>query len=552
MVEYKEPVEEAPCKTACPVGIDVPRYVRLIAEGKFDDALAVVREKLPFPSVCGRVCFHPCEDKCHGNYLDGPIAICGLKRFIAERPEAVVKEPSSAKSTGKSVAVVGSGPAGLTAAYYLTKLGHAVTVFEALPEPGGMMRFGIPDYRLPKDILTTEVNGIKNAGVNIRTNFKIESPTKLLEQGYNAVFIAIGAGKGTRMGVEGEDVPVVKSSLSLMRDLNLGKKVSLGDKVMVIGGGNAAIDTARCALRLGSKEVTILYRRSRDEMPASPAEVDHALAEGVNIQFLAAPTKITMTDGKVRMECIRMKLGEVDASGRRRPEPISGSEFTMDADTVVSAIGQVPELPADFGLATAEGDVIQADADTLATSKAGIFAGGDAVAGAATVIDAITAGRKAAISIDKYLGGEGEIDVALAPPEAKPVQTELQGFPVGDRTQMPSLSIDERLKNFSPVELGFDEEQAIKEAKRCLRCDLPITIDVENCTGCLTCVMRCSLRFEESFSPAAARVKVIPLVGEINEIFFNDECDTCGICARYCPHDALYRGERRPEEIKWK
>ena len=552
MLSYKEPVQEAPCKNTCPAGVDVPQYVRFIAEGKFDEALAVVREKLPFPSVCGRVCFHPCEDACNANYLDGPIAISALKRFIAERPEATVKEPPSAEATGKSVAVVGSGPAGLTAAYYLAKLGHAVTVFEASSEPGGMMRWGIPDYRLPKDILAAEIDAIKNTGVHIKTDSQIESPVELLEQGYDAVFVAIGASKGVSMGVEGQDAPGVRGAIPLMKELNSGKKVSLGDRVLVVGGGNAAIDVARCAIRLGSKEVSVLYRRSQDEMPANQAEVDHALAEGVDIQFLAAPVKIAASDGKAKVDCIRMKLGEVDASGRRHPEPVSGSEFTVEADTVVSAIGRVAEVPAESGLEVTAGSLVQADTDSLATSRAGIFAGGDAVAGAATVIDAIAAGRKAAVSIDKYLGGKGEIDMALAPPEAELMQTELQGFPVGGRTQMPSLPIDERLRDFSPIELGFSEEQAINEAKRCLRCDLPITVNAENCTGCLTCIMRCSLRFAESFSPAAAKLRVIPFSDEkINEIIFTDECDTCGICARYCPHDALYRGEARPvPEVK--
>jgi len=552
MLTYKEPVQEAPCKSACPAGIDVSRYVRLIAEGKFDESLAVIREKIPFPSVCGRVCFHPCEDKCNANHLDGPIAICALKRFVAERPEAVVKEPPSVKATGKKVAVVGSGPAGLTAAYYLTKRGHAATVFEAEAEAGGMMRWGIPDYRLPKDILAAEINAIKNAGVEIKTNSRVESPAKLLEQGYDAVFVAIGASKGISLGVEGEKAPAVKGGLALMKDLNSGSKVSLGDRVVVVGGGNAAVDVARCALRLGSKEVSIFYRRSRDEMPANAAEVDQALAEGVDIQFLTMPIKIAMADGKAKVDCTRTKLGEVDASGRRRPEPVPGSEFSVTANAVVSAIGRVPQLPADFGLATAEGDVIQADDKTLATSQKGIFSGGDAVAGAATVIEAIADGRKVATSIDQYLGGKGEIDVALAPAEAKVEQTELQGFPVGARTEMPSLPIDERLKDFSSVELGFDEEQAVAEAKRCLRCDLPIIIDAENCTGCLSCVMRCSLRFGDAFSPAAAKLVVIPFSDEkLNMIMFTDECDTCGICARYCPHNALYRGEARPvPEVK--
>jgi len=551
MVTYKEPQEVAPCRLACPAGIDVPRYVRLIAEGKFDESLAVIREKIPFPSVCGRVCFHPCENKCNANHLDNPVAIAALKRFVAERPEATVHEPPSAKTTNKKVAIVGSGPAGLTAAYYLAKLGHEVTVFEAQAEAGGMMRYGIPDYHLPKDILRAEIGAIKNAGVDIKTNSKIDSPTSLLEQGYNAVFVAIGANRAITLSVEGEDLPVVKESLRLMKDLNTGGKVNLGDRIVVIGGGNAAIDTARCALRLGSQKVSIFYRRSRDEMPASAMEVGQALAEGVDIQFLTTPIKITMVHGKAKLDCVRTQLSEVDASGRRKAEPLPGSEFSAVVDTVISAVGQACELPAGFG-SIVTGDFVQADSNQMTTNQMGIFAGGDAVSGATTVIDAIAAGRRAAVSIDKYLGGKGEIEVTLAPAEAHPMQTELQGFPVGRRVEMPNLPIDERRKNFSAVELGFSEEQAVNEAKRCLRCDLPITLEADNCAGCMTCVLRCALKYDNALSPAQSKIKVIPVTEKVNEITFNNECDTCGICARYCPHDALYRGQRLPAEPKTK
>ncbi len=461
----------APCSHTCPAGVDVPRYVRFIAEGKFAEAVAVIREKIPFPSVCGHICVHPCETRCQRGLLDEAIDIRVLKRFATEHDTGLWKLNSRvAPATGKRVAIIGSGPAGLTAAYYLAKLGHSVTVFEALPEPGGMMRVGIPDYRLPKEVLKAEIEEIKGIGVDIRTNTKVDSPERLFKQGYNAIFLAIGAHQGTRIGVEGEDSPQVKECIPFLRDVNWGKEVKLGERVAVIGGGNAAIDSARTALRLGAKEITIVYRRTRAEMPASPEEIEAALAEGVKVYFLAAPSRIISQDGELQLECIRMELGAVDASGRRRPEPIKGSEFSMSFDTVIAAIGQRPEIPDKFGLATGRGNTIQVDPDTLATAREGIFAGGDAVSGPASVIEAIAAGRQAAISIDKYLGGNGEIDETLAPPEG--ALTPLEEAEEKRRPQIPTLPVDERLSSFAEVELGLSEGVAIEEAKRCLRCDL--------------------------------------------------------------------------------
>ncbi|MBA7605288.1 Ferredoxin--NADP reductase [subsurface metagenome] len=461
----------APCSHTCPAGVDVPRYVRFIAEGKSAEAVAVIREKIPFPSVCGHVCVHPCEAKCRRGELDDAIDIRVLKRFATEHDTGLWKENSKvAPATGKQVAIIGSGPAGLTAAYYLAKLGHSVTVFEALPEPGGMMRVGIPDYRLPKDILRAEIEEIKAVGVDIRTNAKVDSPEKLFDQGYNAIFLAIGAHQGMRLGVDGEDSPKVMECVSFLRESNLGKEIKLGDRVAVIGGGNAAIDSARTAFRLGAKEVTIIYRRTRSEMPASPEEIDEALVEGVKLYFLAAPSRIISRDGEVELECIRMELGAVDASGRRRPEPINGSEFSMNFDTIIAAIGQRPEIPAQFDLPTGRGNTIQVDPDTLATTKEGIFTGGDAISGPASVIEAIAAGRQAAISIDKYLGGSGVIDETLAPPEG--VLAPLEEAEEKRRPQIPTLPVTQRLSGFAKVELGLSEETAIEEAKRCLRCDL--------------------------------------------------------------------------------
>jgi NADH-quinone oxidoreductase subunit F len=461
----------APCSHICPAGVDAPRYIRFIAQGKPAEAVAVIREKIPFPSVCGYVCVHPCEAKCRRALLDEAIGIRVLKRFAADHDTGLWKQNFSlAPASGKRVAIVGSGPAGLTAAYYLAKLGHKITVFEALPEAGGMMRVGIPDYRLPKDILKSEIREIEDLGVDIKTNTSVDSLDELFEEGYNAVFLATGAHQGMEMGVKGEKNPGVLDCVSFLREVSLGKKVKVGDRVAVIGGGNAAIDSARTALRLGAKEVTIVYRRTQAEMPASAEEIEGATTEGVEIRFLAAPSRITSQDGKLRLECLEMRLGEVDASGRPRPEPVKGSEFSLDFDTIIAAVGQRPEIPAQFNLSLGRGDTIEVDPDTLATSREGVFAGGDVVSGPASVIEAIAHGREAAISIDRYLGGKGEIEETLAPPEA-PMKA-LEETEEEPRVEIPSLPVLKRLKGFDLVELGLSDKMAIKEAERCLRCDL--------------------------------------------------------------------------------
>jgi len=463
---------KAPCSHTCPAGVDVPRYVRFIAQGEFDQALAVIRERIPFPSICGHVCPHPCEAKCRRGQVDEAIAIRALKRFAAEKGNGLWKTKSKmAPATDKRVAIVGSGPAGLTAAYYLAKRGHAVTVFEALPEPGGMMKYGIPDYRLPREVLAEEIDEIRGLGVDIRTNTRIGSVDQLFEDGYNAIFLAIGAHQGTKLGIEGEDSPEIVEAVSFLREINMGSKVRAGEKVAVIGGGNAAIDASRSALRLGASEVKIIYRRTRDEMPASQEEIEEAIHEGVKIEFLAAPNRILRKNGEIGLECIRMELGTVDASGRRRPVPIEGSEFTSTFDTVIAAIGQMPEAPDKFGLPLVRGNTFQVDRDTLATPREGVFAGGDAVTGPAIVIEAIAAGRQAAISIDKYLGGSGVIEETLASPEELPALPEMEE---GEkhRIPIPALALSERLSSFAEVEISLEEEVAIEEAKRCLRCDL--------------------------------------------------------------------------------
>ena len=457
-------IVSSPCSHTCPAGIDVPRYVRFIADGKPDAALAVIREKIPFPSVCGLVCFHPCETKCRRGQLDEAVSIRMLKRFAGEAGNGLWKKNLKiAPPTGKRVAVIGGGPAGLTAAYYLAKLGHTISVFESLPEAGGMMRFGIPDYRLPKNILANEIKEVENLGVTVKTSTPVLSPDSLLKEGFNAVFVATGAHKGLKLGIEGENSPGVSDCVSFLRDIALGKVMKVGDKVAVIGGGNAAIDSARSALRLGAKEVTVLYRRTLSEMPASAEEVEQAIAEGVRIKYLTSPTRIIPAGGKLEIECLRMSLGTVDTSGRKRPELVKGSEFILSFDNIIAAIGQQPDIPADFGLPLGRGNLIIANPDTLATDKEGIFAGGDVLTGPASVIEAIASGRQAASSIDIYLGGKGEIDETLAPPEKE--LPPLEEAEEKHRPKMPLLRASERTKGFAQVELGYSKRQARAEAK---------------------------------------------------------------------------------------
>ncbi len=467
-----------PCENSCPAGIDVSRYVRLIAERRFQDAIEVIREKVPFPNVLGCVCDHPCEEACRRSEVNEPIAIRALKRFVAERDSGRWRSKiTMAPETGKKVAIVGSGPAGLTAAWFLKKSGHSVTVFEALSEPGGMMRTGIPQYRLPEDILNQEIKDIENIGVKLKIKTKIESLGELFGQGFNAIFLALGAADGIKMGISGEDDPRVLDGISVLGTISLGKKVDIAGEVTVVGGGNVAIDAARSALRVGAEKVTIMYRRTQEEMPASCEEVEEALKEGVKINFLVTPQRVLPKRDKLKVECIRMKLGEPDASGRRRPIAISGSEFTVEVDRLIMAIGQKPVVPEGFDLVTDKRGYLQVDEETLACSRKGVFSGGDVVSGPASVIEAIQAGRKAAISIDKYLGGKGRIDQKFIPEEEEDTWLgREEGFAYRERAEMITLPVDKRLPGFPRVELGFDEKIALEEAKRCLRCQLRLKI----------------------------------------------------------------------------
>lgn len=410
---YNVVTERPICEETCPVGLDVRGYVGLIADGRFQEALHLINEKLPFPGSIGRVCPHPCEEKCNRNHLDNaPLCIRDLKRSAADAetgdtgPEAAGKPAPN----GRKVAVIGAGPCGLTCARDLARLGYPVTVFEASPVAGGMLALGIPQYRLPRDILNTEIDAIKKFGVDIRTGIRIGKDLAfedLLRQGYEAIFIAIGAHIGMKARMDGEDAQGVVSGVDFLRSLNLGGDVTVEDRVAVIGGGNVAMDAARSSLRLGAEEVTILYRRSRAEMPASDEEIDAALAEGIKIEYLVTPIGVVRNDKKVTgIRCIRMELAEPDASGRRRPVPVEGSEFERELAMILPAIGQTPDLsflPEDGSIQTTKWGTLVTHPVTFSTSKQGVFAAGDCVTGPGIAIEAIAGGKKAALSIDSYL-----------------------------------------------------------------------------------------------------------------------------------------------------
>ncbi|MFC2070855.1 FAD-dependent oxidoreductase, partial [Chloroflexota bacterium] len=409
----------SPCQHTCPVGINVPKYVAHISAGEYLEAVSTIRERNPFPAICGRICHHPCERRCRRGELDDPVAIRALKRYAADwyfDHVSELPEPVPFPVTKKQkVAVVGAGPTGLACAYYLAQTGYPVTVFEALPIGGGMLSVAIPEFRLPREVIQAEIDYIAKCGVEIRyntpitTNFTIDG---LKSDGFEAVFIAAGAQRSQQLGIPGEleDVTNFYYGLRFLRDVRLGKQVDIGRRVAVIGGGNVALDSARTALRLGAEEVSIYYRRSQDEMPVTEVEYDEAVAEGIRMNFLTNPTRIINKDWKVSgLDCVRMKLGEIDSGGRRRPMAIADSEFSVEADTVIAAVGQAPDLsflPADSALERTRWETLVVDSNTLATNVEGVFAGGDFVTGPDMVIEAISAGRRGAIAIDKYITGD--------------------------------------------------------------------------------------------------------------------------------------------------
>jgi len=471
-----------PCKHTCPAGIDVPRYIRLINEEKFAEAVAVIREKVPFPSVLGYVCHHPCEEECRRGEVNEAMSICALKRFAAERDTGLWKARlKEILPTGKRVAVVGSGPAGLTAACYLARKGHAITLFELLSELGGMMRFGAPEYRLPREVLQKDVADILALGVDVKTGIKIGTDLSLeaLENQYDAIFLATGAPLSKKLKIDGVELGGVLWGVDFLRDVNSGRDVKVRERVLVIGGGNVAIDAVRTALRVGATDVQLACLESREEMPAHEWLIEEAVEEGVILHVSWGPKRILGDgNGVTGVQLVRC-TSVFDNEGRFNPSFDETETASIEADMVVIAIGQASDLSfldEKSAIQTPRG-VIEVDEDTLQTGVPKIFAGGDVVSGAASVIEAVAMGRKAAASVDKFLGGDGVIDeMLIEPKKPDPWLGQEEGFAKKQRVQIPYLPLEKRLQDFSLVELGFNKEMALEEANRCLRCDLRLEI----------------------------------------------------------------------------
>lgn len=559
----------APCQEACPAHGDVQGYLALIALGKYKEAVKLMKEKYVLPAVLGRVCPAFCEEKCRRNFVEEPIAIRQLKRYAADYDlNNGPWMPEIPKASGKRVAIVGGGPAGLSCAFYLRIRGHSVTIFEAMPELGGMMRYGIPSYRLPRDILRKDISTIIDTGVEVRYGVALGRDIDLdtLRENFDAVFLAIGAWEGKKMGIPGEDLEGVFEGIEFLRKVNMGEKVDIGSRVIVVGGGNTAMDVARTCVRLGAK-VYVTYRRSREEMPANPREVEEAIEEGVEFLFLTNPTRIIGKEKVEEIELIRMELGEPDASGRRRPVPIKGSEFRIKVDSVILAIGQVADenLLRKYGLSTKDGKLV-VDKLTFQTNLPGVFAGGDLVLGPSTVIESIATGRKAAIAIDLYLRGKLESFLEFLKNPAKNISNADEEFrkllfefkpynhwksvtkedykDVEIRPRIKSILLEphERVKSFEEVEKTISEEMVNEEVKRCMSC------------GCME-VFRCKLREYATVYSADQYT----YTGEINKfkidsshdriVLDNNKCVLCGLCVRFTHElagegivDYLYRG----------
>lgn len=529
----------APCQEACPAGIDIPQFLDFIIEGKMEEALLTILKENPLPGVCGRVCFHPCEKNCNRGKFDEPASIQALERYASDSVSNGVRINPNSHRFPKRVAIVGGGPAGLSCAYFLSLLGHRVTIFEAKREPGGVMRWGIPEYRLPKSILKREIQRILALPIEIKTGVRVgkDIPFNKLDQ-YDAIFLSPGAGLNTSLAIQGENLKEVLLGGEFLERINSGDKISLGKETIVIGGGNTAIDVARSALRLGSK-VTVVYRRTRDEMPALSDEIDEAEEEGVQFEFLAQPVEISQAQRKrLIIKFQRLKLGGVDQSGRRKAIPVKGEFFNLKADQLFTAIGEKTDLswiPKEY--------VQKGLIEFRPSGK--VFAGGDAIDQPRTIVNAIASGKRAAISIDLFFQGKSNEDLASRIgvgnkgsismesylswkergqwPEPKEValysQINTLYFSPSRRVQIPKKPFTKRLRSFLEVNMGIRPDQARFSASRCFSCG--------TCNYCYNCYFFC---------PEGA-VSLDP-INRVRSVDF-EHCKGCGTCVKACPRNVV-------------
>ena len=531
-----------PCNAACPVGNDIGAFIQKMIQGDFEGAWHLIKEENPFPGVCGRVCFHPCESKCNRGAFDEPVAIHALERFIADFASHLPKKIEKFSANGKGkIAIIGSGPTGMSCAYHLAKLHYAVTVFESFHLAGGMLRIGIPSYRLPRDVLDRELSNIEALGVEIRTGVSFGENIKIEDlKDYQALFIATGAHRSISLNIPGERGRGVFSGLDLLKRINLNEKIEMGERVAIFGGGNTAIDVARSVIRLG-KKATILYRRSKEEMPAFEDEIVEALEEGVEIRYLINPVGIKQKDGLKRLECLRMELGEKDESGRRRPVAVPNSNFFIEADSVVAAVGE--EIEVSFlpkGIKKRE-EIVLTQTDGR-TGIDGVFAGGDLTSTQRTVAHAISSGKKAAMAIDCYLKGHGaeeaihQILIGSGPsisifrylhPGERPrnphivtiEELNMDYFEPSKKQRESKRLIQERLKGFGEVTSTLIESAALEESGRCFSCG--------TCNECENCYIFC---------PDASILKRDEMLSHQVDYDF---CKGCGICFVECPRGAI-------------
>lgn len=541
----------SPCQMACPAGIDIPTYLSLIAEGKDAQAIEVIRRDNPLPWVCGLVCTRPCEMMCVRARIDTPVSIKILKAFAAERAmsDRAYRNPEKKEYNGKKVCVVGAGPGGLSAAYYLALMGYKVRIIEALPVPGGMLMVGIPRYRLPREVIDREVAMIEKLGVEFSYNTRFGQDVtfeELKKEGFEAFFIAIGAHKSWGMDITGEkEFKGVFDAVTLLRDVALGDHHAPGENVVVIGGGNVAIDAARTSLRLGAQKVTIAYRRSRNQMPADIEEVEQAEEEGIEFSFLTIPEEITGENGQMTgLACIKAELIKKKGSDRLAPVPIPGKDFTIKADAVISAIGQYVDaqgMEAFDKMNWTRRGTIEVNHASMETTMPGVFAAGDAVSGPATVIEAIGGGKRAAEAIDRHLNNIPQPRMPKIPVRYNietPIEMQASRKMTLKRPEMPMLNVDRRRTTFQQAELGYDEQSVRKEAGRCLRCDI--------CRRCGKCVDICREKMGIDALQFGHMDFDHPLATDFRAT--SEKCITCGACVANCENKAIVieeKGEQR-------